>query len=404
MGIRWREGAGPALAAAALGSFFAGTVATIAIAVIAKPLTYVALSFHSAEYFSLIALGLVSSVALASGSMLRAIGMIILGLLIGLTGTDIYTGQARFTFGQMQLLDGIDFAALAVGVFGVGEILRNLESSKGARGLIAGIGSLWPSREDLRRMWAPIVRGTAIGSILGVLPGGGATLSSYVAYNIEKKVSRNSSEFGKGAIEGVAAPESANNAGVQTAFIPMLSLGIPSNVVMALMLGAMMIQGIAPGPKIITQNPDLFWGVIASMWIGNAFLVILNLPLIGLWVRLLRVPYGILVPAIVIFCCIGVYSLSNSGEQIYQVIVTGVIGYLLVKIGCELAPFVLGFILGPMLEEHFRRAMIISHGDLSTFVTSPISAGLLLASCVLLIAFCAPLVRKKREEVFVDDE
>jgi TctA family transporter len=402
MALRGR--AGPALAAAAIGSFFAGTVATILIAVVAIPLTYVASSFHSAEYFSLIALGLVSSVALASGAMLKAIGMIVLGLLLGLTGTDIYTGTARFTFGQMELLDGVEFAALAVGVFGIGEILRNLEQREARGSLVSAVGRLWPSREDFGRMIAPMVRGTMIGSFLGMLPGGGATLSSFVSYNIEKKVSRNSAEFGKGAIEGVTAPESANNAGVQTAFIPMLTLGIPGNVVMALMLGAMMIQGIAPGPKVITDNPDLFWGLVTSMWVGNLFLIILNLPLIGLWVMLLRVPYSVLVPIIVVLCCIGVYSLNNSGSQVYQVVATGLVGYFLAKLGCELPPFVLGFILGPMLEEHFRRAMIISRGDPTTFITSPISAVLLFLAVVLLVAICLPTIRKSREEVFVEDD
>lgn len=395
--------AGPALAAAALGSFFAGTVATVLIAFMARPLTALALSFGPTEYFSLMTVGLVSSIALASGSLLKAVAMIVLGLLLSLTGTDIYTGAARFTYGLPELLDGIDFVALAVGIYGIGEILRNLETSGGTPTVIAKVTNLWPTRDDLKRIVAPAVRGTALGSMLGVLPGGGALLSSFVAYNVEKKVSRNRNEFGKGAIEGVAAPEAANNAGAQTSFIPMLALGIPSNVVMALMIGAMIMQGIVPGPSVITRNPELFWGLIASMWIGNAMLVILNLPLIGLWVSLLRIPYPILFPAIVAFCCIGVYSVNNSAFDVYLVTIFGIVGYFLVKLDCEPAPFVLGFILGPMLEEHLRRAMLISGGDVTVFVTRPISAGLLLVAILALIVVSRPTVAKKREEVFVEE-
>jgi TctA family transporter len=394
---------GPALAAAAIGSFFAGTVATLVIAVLAKPLTAVALSFGSAEYFSLLCVGLVSSVALASGSIIKAIGMILLGLLLGLVGTDLYTGDTRFTFGTNALADGIDFVAVAVGVFGISEILRNLEHSDTSKAIIAPIKSLWPSRDDLRRMVVPMIRGTAIGSMLGILPGGGALLSSFVAYNVEKRFSSNSAEFGKGAIEGVTAPESANNAGAQTAFIPMLSLGLPSNPVMAMMLSAMIIQGIVPGPNIIVRNPDLFWGLIASMWVGNAMLVVLNLPLIGIWVKLLRTPYWILFPAIIAFCCIGVYSVENDSFPIYEVTISGIVGYLFMKLRFEMAPFVLGFILGPMLEDHLRRAMIISSGNALVFVTRPISAALLMVAVIMLAVVSVPRVRKKREVVFVED-
>ncbi|AXV17891.1 hypothetical protein CYG48_19060 (plasmid) [Neorhizobium sp. SOG26] len=396
--------AGPALAAAAIGSFFAGTVATVLVAVTAKPLTAIALTFGPAEYFSLMVVGLISSIALASGSLVKALAMICLGLLVGLTGTDIYTGAPRFTYGQFELLDGIDFVAVAVGIYGVGEIVRNLESRSGAQALIAKITSLWPSRDDLRRMIGPSVRGTAIGSMLGVLPGGGALLSSFVAYNVEKKTSRNAAEFGHGAIEGVTAPEAANNAGAQTSFVPMLALGIPSNVVMALMIGAMIMQGIVPGPNVVVNNPELFWGLIASMWIGNAMLVVLNLPLIGLWVSLLRIPYWIMFPAIIAFCCIGVYSVSNSAFAVYTVTISGAIGYFLIKLDCEPAPFVLGFVLGPMLEEHLRRAMLISGGDPGIFVTRPISGGLLLVAAVLLVIVSRPTVARRREEVFVEDD
>lgn len=402
MALRGR--AGPALAAAGLGSFFAGTVATILIALVAQPLTLVALSFGPAEYFSLMVVGLVSSIALASGSLFKAIAMICLGLLLGLTGTDIYTGASRFTFGSIELLDGLDFIAIAVGVYGIGEILRNLEGGDVKKATIARIENLWPSLRDLKRMVAPAIRGTAIGSMLGILPGGGALLSAFMAYNVEKKVSRNAHEFGKGAIEGVTAPEAANNAGAQTSFIPMLVLGIPSNVVMALMLGAMIMQGIVPGPNVVTSNPDLFWGLIVSMWIGNAMLIILNLPLIGIWVSLLRVPYSILFPAIIAFCCIGVYSINNSAFDVYTVTIAGLVGYMLVKLECEPAPFVLGFILGPMLEEHLRRALIISGGEISVFFTRPISAGLLLLAAIALFVVSRPSVAKRREAIFVEDE
>jgi TctA family transporter len=399
-----RGRAGVALATAGLSSFFAGTVATVVIAVLAKPLTAVALSFGSAEYFSLMIVGLVSSIALASNSLLKALCMVVFGLLLGLTGTDIYTGAPRFTFGMQDMLDGIDFVAIAVGVYGIGEIIRNLESSDIKKSIVGSVSRLWPSRDDLRRMIAPAVRGTAIGSMLGILPGSGTALASFMAYNVEKKVSRNAAEFGSGAIEGVAAPEAANNAGAQTSFIPMLTLGIPGNVVMALMVGAMMIQGIVPGPNVMVRNPDLFWGMITSMWVGNAMLVILNVPLIGIWVRLLRVPYTVLFPAIIAFCCIGVYSVDNSTFGIYIVTVAALVGYFLVKLECEPAPFVLGFILGPMIEEHLRRALLISGGDPTVFFTRPISAALLLVAAIGLVVVGLPTVVKKREEVFVEDD
>jgi putative tricarboxylic transport membrane protein len=395
--------AGPALAAAALSSFFAGTVATILIALVAAPLTTLALKFGPAEYFSLMVVGLVSSIALASGSLLKAMAMICLGLLLGLTGTDIYTGAARFTFGSPDLMEGIDFVAIAVGIYGIGEIMRNLEHTNSGVATVARVTSIWPSRSDLKRMFAPMVRGTVIGSLLGILPGGGALLSSFVAYNVEKKVSKNGHEFGHGAIEGVAAPEAANNAGAQTSFIPMLSLGIPSNVVMALVIGAMIMQGIQPGPNVANTNPDLFWALIVSMWIGNAMLVILNLPLVGIWVAFLRIPYNILFPAIVAFCAIGVYSVDNSAFGVYIVAIAGLVGYILVKLDCEPAPFVLGFILGPMLEEHLRRAMLVSGGDPLIFVTRPISAGLLLVAVITLYVVSRPSVSEAREEVFEEE-
>ncbi|MGE0150668.1 MAG: tripartite tricarboxylate transporter permease [Parvibaculaceae bacterium] len=395
--------AGPALAAAGIGSFVAGTFSTLLIALLARPLAELALNFGPAEYFSLMVVGLIFSTTLASGSVLKALCMICLGLMVGLTGQDMYTGAARFTFGMVELLDGIEIAALAVGILGISEIMRNLESA-GTRGSIAPVTNLWPGKEDLRRIVAPITRGTLIGSFLGVLPGGGALLSSFVAYAAEKRVSKRKAEFGKGAIEGVAAPEAANNAGAQTSFIPMLSLGIPGNVVMAIMIGAMIMQGIQPGPSVVTKNPELFWGLIASMWIGNAMLIILNLPLIGIWVAMLRVPYTILFPAIIVICCIGAFSLDNNVFSVYVVAVTGLLGYLLVKLECELPPFILGFVLGPMLEEHLRRAMIVSGGDPSVFVTRPISAVLLGFALIALIVISLPSISKKREEVFVEGD
>jgi len=401
-----RQGrAGPALAVAALGSFFAGTVVTLLIALVAIPMTKIALSFGSHEYFALMVLGLISSVALASGSLLKALGMIVLGLLLGLTGTDIYTGQARFTFGMIELSDGIELVAIAVGLFGIAEILRNMENeSKEGLPSVLKIGRLMPSREDLRRSIGPVLRGTGLGAVLGVLPGGGALLSSFASYTMEKKLSKHPEEFGHGAIEGVAGPESANNAGAQSAFIPMLSLGIPGNAVTALLLGAMILQGIAPGPNVITQQPEMFWGLIASMWVGNLMLVLLNLPLVGLWVSMLKVPYRSLFPAIIVFCCIGVFSVHNSEFHVYQITVFGILGYLFYKLEGEPAPFILGFILGPLMEEHFRRAMIISRGDAMSFFERPISASLLILAVVALIAVSLPYFSKKREEVFVEED
>ncbi|MCT8989051.1 tripartite tricarboxylate transporter permease [Chelativorans sp. SCAU2101] len=395
--------AGPALAAAAIGSFVAGTVATVLVAVVATPLTLLAFQFSPAEYFSLMVLGLVFSIALASGSLLKALGMICLGLLLGLTGTDIYTGATRFTYGLRELFDGLEFTAVAVGMFGISEIIRNLAGKDELRGPVARIGSLWPTREDRRRMIAPILRGTALGSLLGVLPGGGALLASFVSYTVEKKVSPHGHEMGNGAIEGVAAPEAANNAGAQTSFIPMLSLGIPSNVVTALIIGALIIQGIVPGPGVISKNPELFWGLIVSMWVGNMMLLALNLPLIGMWVKLLQIPYTILFPLIIAFCCIGVFSIGNSSFPIYQLTIFGLLGYVFARLDCDLAPFILGFILGPMIEENFRRALLISGGDLSVFVTRPISAGLLATAVIALVVVSLPFIKRKREDIFVEE-
>ncbi|MDR6632574.1 TctA family transporter [Phyllobacterium sp. 1468] len=395
--------AGAALSIAALGSFFAGTVSTILVAVFAPPLTAVALKFGSPEYFSLMIVGLVSSVALAHGSVVKALGMVVLGLLLGLVGTDIYTGTPRFNLGILELSDGLNFVALAVGVFGIAEILRNLENEHDRDVMIKKVTNLWPTRQDWKEMTAPILRGTVIGSALGILPGGGAILASFASYTVEKRISNTPGEFGKGAVAGVAGPESANNAGAQTSFIPMLTLGIPANPVMALMIGAMIIQGIVPGPNVATEQPALFWGIIASMWIGNLMLILLNLPLIGLWVKLLTIPYYMLFPAIIAFCSIGVYSVNSNVFDLYAVAFFGLIGYGLAKLRCEPAPLLLGFVLGPLLEEHLRRAMIMSRGDPMTFLNRPISLGLLLLAAAVLVVVLLPSIRKKRDEVFVED-
>ncbi|MFG1348542.1 tripartite tricarboxylate transporter permease [Xanthobacter autotrophicus] len=392
--------AGAALATAALGSFFAGTVATFLLALFAPPLADLALQFGPPEYFSLMVLGLIASVTLASGSVVKAIAMIVLGLLLGLSGQDIYTGAPRFTFDLPELSDGFDFVALAMGMFGVSEIIRNLEDEHQRSLVAAKVKSLMLTKDEFKRIIGPVLRGTALGSFLGILPGGGAMLSSFAAYSIEKKISKTPQEFGRGAIEGVAGPESANNAGAQTSFIPMLTLGIPSNPVMALMIGALIIQGITPGPNVVTEKPDLFWGVIASMWIGNFMLVLLNLPLIGLWVRLLTVPYHVMFPAIIAFCCIGVYSVNNNTFDVYSMALFGVLGYALVKLDCEPAPLLLGFVIGPMLEEYLRRAMLISRGDPMVFVTRPISAILLGLAAAALVVVLLPSVQKTREEAF----
>ena len=396
--------AGTALAVAALGSFFAGTVATLLVAIFAPPLTIIALKFGAAEYFSLMLLGLVSAIALAHGSVLKALAMTVLGLLLGMVGTDIYTGTPRFTFGITEYADGLNFVALAVGVFGIAEILKNLEGEQDRTVLTTKLGSLWPSRQDLRRMVAPMLRGTAPGSALGILPGGGAILASFASYTVEKRLSKHPEQFGKGAIEGVAGPESANNAGAQTSFIPLLTLGIPANPVKALMVGAMIIQGVVPGPNVAAEQPALFWGIIASMWIGNLMLIVLNLPLIGLWVKLLKVPYHILFPVIMAFCSIGVYSVNSNVYDLYAVAGFGLLGYVMMKLRCEPAPLLLGFVLGPMLEENLRRAMILGRGDPTTFLTRPISATLLVMTVIVLVVVLLPAIRKKRDVVFVEAE
>jgi TctA family transporter len=397
--------AGPALAAAGLSSFFAGCVGTLVVAAFSVPLIEVALKFGAAEYFSLMVLGLVGAVVLASGSLINAIGMILLGLMLGLVGTDVNSGVLRFTLGIPELGDGIGFIALAMGVFGYGEIIANLGKHASEREVVAPkITGLMPTGEDFRRMTPAVLRGTALGSILGILPGGGATMAAFGAYSVEKKTRLQAGEvaFGKGNIRGVAAPEAANNAAAQTSFIPLLTLGVPPNAVMALMVGAMMIHNIQPGPQVMTSNPALFWGLIVSMWIGNAMLIVLNLPLIGLWIRLLSVPYRWLFPAIVLFCALGVYSTNNNTFDVWMVGFFGFVGYLFIKLGTEPAPLLLGFILGPMLEENFRRTLMLSHGDWTVFFRRPLSATLLGVAALLVMIVLLPSIKKKREKAFVE--
>jgi TctA family transporter len=389
---------GAALAAAALGSFFAGTVATFVVALSGPALTAVALSFGPPDYFSLMLLGLIVACILAQGGVIKAIAMVILGVSLGLVGTDVQTGQQRFTFGVPELSDGINFVVLAMGLFGIAEILNNLENPEIRKGIVAKHGSLWLTREEWRYAIPASIRGTIMGTVLGILPGGGAALSSFGSYMLERRLTRRPERFGNGAIEGLAGPESANNAGAQASFIPLLTLGIPSNSVMALMTGALIIQGIQPGPRMVEAQPELFWGLICSMWIGNVMLLIINLPMIGIWVQLLRVPYRFLYVGILVFCCIGAYSLNNNIFDIYVMGLFGAIGYLFAKLRMEPAPLLLGFVLGPMMEEHLRRAMLLSRGDASVFIERPISASMLALAAIALFMMLLPNLRKKKEE------
>jgi putative tricarboxylic transport membrane protein len=396
-----RQGrAGAALATAGISSFMAGCVATLVLAAFATPMSELAFNFGPAEYFSLMVLGLVGAVVLASGSLVKAIGMIMLGLALGLVGTDVNSGVARFSFDVPELTDGVNFVAVAMGVFGFAEIIANVEQRGHRETFTDRVTNLFPTREDFRRFVPAALRGTALGTVLGMLPGGGSVLSSFASYTLEKKISRRPGEFGRGAIEGVAGPEAANNAGAQTSFVPLLTLGIPSNVVMALMVGAMTIHNIQPGPQVMTSNPELFWGLIASMWIGNAMLIVLNLPLVGIWVKLLKVPYRFLYPAILVFCCIGVYSINNNVFDVFVTAAFGVAGYAFARCGMEPAPLLLGFILGPMMEENLRRALLLARGDFSTLVTRPLSASLLAATVAMVAIVALPAIRKTREEAF----
>jgi TctA family transporter len=402
-----RQGrAGAPLAAAGVGALLARCVGPVNVAAFAPPLTELAFKFGPAEYFSLMVLGLIGAVVLASGSLVKAISMILLGLLLGQINTDVISGVPRYSFDIPELTDGIGFVGIAMGVFGFGEIIANLGMPAEHREVFTkDVKGLWPTRSDFKWAFPAMVRGTLLGSLLGVLPGGGALLASFAAYTVEKKMPMKPGEptFGRGNIRGVAGPESANNAGAQTSFIPMLTLGIPPNAVMALMVGAMTIKGIQPGPQVMTSNPQLFWGLIASMWVGNLMLIILNLPLIGVWIKLLTVPYRFLFPAIVLFCAVGVYSTNNNTFDVWMVGIFGVVGYVFAKLGAEPAPLLLGFVLGPMMEENLRRAMLLSRGDWSVFFTRPLSAGLLAAAFALLVVVLLPAVKRKREEAFVEE-
>ncbi|WP_159350311.1 tripartite tricarboxylate transporter permease [Roseomonas harenae] len=397
-----RGRAGAALTIAACGSFFAGSIATLVVAASGPMLTSVALSFGPADYFSLMLLGLIISAVLAQGSVLKSIAMVVLGVALGLVGTDVQTGQQRFTFGVPELSDGLGFVSIAMGIFGLGEIILNLERPE-ARSVMSGkVGSLMLTKEEFRRSIPSVLRGTLIGSALGILPGGGASLSAFGSYMMERKISKYRHEFGSGAVEGVAGPESANNAAAQTSFIPLLTLGIPSNAVMALMVGALIIQGIQPGPRMVEAQPDLFWGLICSMWVGNLMLLVINLPMIGMWVKLLQVPYKYLYPAILTFCAIGVYSLNNSVFDVYQTLFFGILGYIFSKLRMEAAPLLIGFVLGPMMEEHLRRAMLLSRGDVVVFIDRPISATLLAVAAITLGLMLLPNLRKGKDKALAE--
>jgi len=400
-----RQGrAGAALAVAAWGSFVAGCFSTLVLAILAAPLAGLAVSFGPAEYFSLMVFGLVGSVVLASGSVLKAVGMILLGLLLGMVGTDVTSGIQRFSFHLPELADGIGFVPLAMGLFGISQILSSLEKEEKREILKQKLAGFWLTRQDIRDSLPAIFRGTICGSLMGILPGGGAILGSFTAYMLEKKSSKEPESFGKGNIRGVAAPESANNAAAQTSFVPLLTLGIPSNVVLAMMAGAMMIHGIQPGPRVISSNPSLFWGVIASMWVGNLMLLVLNLPLIGIWVRVLSVPYRFLYPAILLFCCVGIYAVNNNTFDVGLTALLGLLGYVFLRLDCEPAPLILGFVLGPMMEENLRRAMLISRGDPLVLITRPMSLAFLLLAVGLLVVMALPAIRKGRDRAFKEEE
>ncbi len=396
--------AGPALAMAAIGSFFAGCVGTLIIALVGPPLANIALKFGSPEYFSLMVMALVCASVVGTGSLLKSLAMVVAGLLIGIVGTDVTSGKSRFTFGVPELSDGVGIAVVAMGFFGLTEIVKNLGSKQITPTILQGkIKGLMPRWEDLKICFGPMLRGSSIGAIFGPLPGLGGTISAFTSYMAEKKLAKDPSRFGKGAIEGVAGPETANNACAQTTFVPMLTLGIPGSASMALMLGAMMIHGITPGPQVMTARPDLFWGLIASMWIGNLMLLMLNLPLIGIWVRLLQVPYRLLFPIIMTMMGIGIYSLNSSGTDVLLMAFFGFIGYILVKLGCSFPPLILAMVLGPLMEENLRRSMLLSDGDPTVFFTRPLSAGFMLATGILLLLFTRPALRKKRKEVLTEE-
>jgi putative tricarboxylic transport membrane protein len=401
-----RQGrAGPALGIAAFGSFIAGTLSLFGLMLIAPPLASIALRFGPPEYFSLICLGLTLLIYLASGSVIRALMMAAVGVILGCVGQDPETGASRFVFGIPDLLDGIGLAPFVMGLFGISEVFVNIEKTLEKREIPeTKIKGLLPSWQDWKDSIVPILRGSVLGFFLGTLPGGGAVISSFTSYAMEKRISKHPEKFGKGAIEGVAGPESANNAASEGAFIPLLTLGIPPNVVMALLLGALMLHGVAPGPLFIAKYPEIFWGVIASMYLGNAMLLVLNLPLIGMWVQVLKVPYKILFPLIILFCLIGAYSINNSTFDVGVMLTFGVLGYLMRKYKFEGAPMVLAFVLGPMLETSLRQSLLLSDGSFLIFFTRPIAAGGMIVTLFMLISCLIPPLMKKRKLIPVEEE
>src|SRR5574341_328884 len=395
--------AGAALGIAAIGSFFAGSVGTLVVAALAVPLTRLALVFGAAEYTALMTAGLAFAVVLARGSIVKAVAMILIGVLLSTVGTDLDTGVDRMTFGFAPLADGLDFAVLAMGLFGFAEVLRNLEAVEHRDVVNRPIGRVFPTLADLRRSVAPILRGSTAGALLGILPGNGAVLGPFASYAMEKRLSSTPERFGTGMIEGVAGPEAANNAGAQTAFVPLLALGIPPNAVMALMVGAMTIHGIVPGPLVMTRNPALFWGVIASMWIGNLMLLVINLPLVGAWVKLLAVPYRLMFPAILLFSSIGIYSVNNSAADVLFTAALALVGWALSKLDFETAPLLLGFVLGRLMEENLRRALALARGDPAVLLARPITLSLLAVAAVVLFVAVLPSISRGREQVFAED-
>jgi putative tricarboxylic transport membrane protein len=394
--------AGPALGMAALASFAAGTFAVVALMLVAPSLARVAIAFGPPEYFSLMLLGLTILSFLSQGSMAKSLLMACAGLVLGLIGMDQITAQPRLTFDRLELLDGVGLVPIVMGLFGVAEILSNLERELKRELIRANIGSLWPSLADWAASKWAILRGTVLGFFLGILPGGGAVIASFASYALEKKVSRTPERFGKGAIEGVAGPEAANNAAAGGAFIPLMTLGIPPNVVMALLLGAFIVHGLQPGPLLMVQKPELFWGIVASMYIGNIMLLVLNMPLIGMWVQVLKVPYSILFPLILMFCIVGVFASGNAVFDVFVMVVFGVLGYLMRKFGYEPAPLVLAFVLGPMLENNLRKSLIMSQGDFSVFVERPISAVCLALAFAALVGPLLPGLARRRERIAAD--
>jgi putative tricarboxylic transport membrane protein len=395
--------AGPALGMAAMGSFIAGTLAVVGLMLLAPSLARFAVKFGPTEYFSLMVLGLTILVWLSQGSILKALIMACVGVVLGLVGIDSITALPRMTFDRLELVDGLGLVPIVMGLFGIAEILSNLEQRLNRQVFQTKVEGLMPSKEDWKASAGPIWRGSALGFFLGILPGGGAVIASFLSYAMEKRLSKTPERFGKGAIEGVAGPETANNAAAGAGFIPLLTLGIPPNVVMALLLGAFIVHGVQPGPLLMTQQPALFWGVVASMYIGNIMLLILNMPLIGLWVQLLKVPYKILFPMILLFCVIGAYSVSNQVFDIYLMLAFGVIGWLMKKYGYEPAPLVLAFVLGPMLENNLRKALILSQGEFLPFFARPISAVCLIAAALLLVSPLLPAFNRRRKEMATDD-